>query len=68
MVMMMRCQQNQMSIQEDRDLKVRHNVLVRQENEVPDSKERFLSNNSQQKSINFTFVDFLTRDGQVVHI
>ena len=44
------------------------NVLVRQENEVPYSKERFLSNTHNKSQLISLLSDFLTRDGQVVHI
>ena len=43
------------------------NISVRQENEAPYSKERFLSNTHNKGQLISLLSDFLTKDGQVVH-
>ena len=43
------------------------NVIIREENEVPYTKERFLSNNHNKTQLISLLSDYLKSDGQIVH-
>ena len=44
------------------------NVIAQEENEIPYSKERFLSNNYNKSQLISLFSEYLANDGQMVHI
>lgn len=44
------------------------NVIVQEENEAPFSKDRFLSNNHNDSQLISLLSEYLTIDGQMVHI